>query len=868
MEPGSAFAAQDTGKALYYLNTLGPTEDADHVIPGAEGAAVSESLVPGWTMPVTAADGKVYYRDAIHITPSTAALRVSDGDVLTGRGGSETVLLVSDGATVTLRDVDITAIPDDDTHKWPVVMCEGDATIVLEGTNALKGGHAAFPAIYVPPGKTLVIRGDGSLAAGSNGGGAGIGAYKGANGACGDIVIEGGTIVATGGQYAAGIGCALQAACGDIKISGGNVTATGGQYAAGIGGSYQADCGAISISRGTVVATGGEAAPGIGSGAAESQCGDISVSEGVLRVTAAHGEHGVYSVGAGREGTCGAVTVAGEEKGPIDENPWVYAPGIAEIATVADWDAFAARVNGGVDSYAGETVTLAADIGPVAMPVGTQEHPFLGTFDGGGHVLTVALNGTDYFVAPFSAIRGATIANLAVAGTVSGGMHCSGLVGCVVDGTNLIENCAVSAAISSSGSHFGGFVGHSVTNTVTLRGCLFSGSLSGGTHVATFHAWSDGGATTALFDCLDASESSHPIGRGHDAACVSNTYYLAAKDFGNGTRLWSEGNRGKRAWPVTEGEGVTIDFGAPATTYGTSGIDAYAPGVVFQGGAFRAGAGDAVPLLLSSVLPAEAYAASAGTLSGSGSAWTLAMPDEAVVVSIKGGTPPQAALDVCEGRTNAIHVTGWAYDPDVSSWSINVEVRLYTDADCTSQYGDAHVLKADVSRTDVNQVMGVEGKHGFDADIPVSNGGTYWVMIFAIDVTGDTNPPLAAPRSITVTASAQPSDYEQWATANGIAGAWNALDANGVANVFRYLFGKPAGTDGLGILAIRWDDGGRPVVVTSPLVNGSGFDCSLESADSLSWTATSSTSLSPSGETSVETTAPVLFFRLVATPAE
>ena len=811
MEPGSTIAAQDTGNGLYYLNTALPTEDADHVIPGAEGAAVSETLVPGsWTMPVTAADGNVYYRDAVHITPSTGAMSVCDGDVLTGTGGSNTVLYVRDGATVTLRNVDVTAAPDDTLHPWAAVMCEGDAVLVLEGTNALKGGHAYLPAIFVRPGQTLVIRGDGTLDARSNGKAAGIGAYRGTNGACGNIVIEGGTITATGGQYAAGIGASYQATCGSITITGGNVTATGGQYGAGIGGGYQADCGTIAISGGTVTATSGEfaaaigsgpvgncagieisggtvtatgglKAPGIGAassggtcgaisvtggtveatgtqysagigGGGESQCGDIAITEGVLRVTAAHGENCDASVGAGFNATCGTVTVAGAETGPIAENPWTYAPGIVEISSLADWEAFAARVNGGVDSYAGETVTLAADLGPVTTPVGNQNHPFRGTFEGGGHVLTAALEGTDYFVAPFSAIGGATIANLAVAGTVSGGMHCSGLVGAVVGGTNAIENCAVSAAITSSGSHFGGFVGHSITNAVTLRGCLFSGTLSGGTYVATFHAWSDGGATTTLLDCFDASESSQPLGRGADAACVSNTYYLASKNFGNPERLWSEPNRGKRAHTVTEGEGVSIDFGDPAASYATSGIDAYAPGVVFQGGTFRAGAGDAVPLLLSAALPVEAYAASAGSLSGSGSAWTLAMPDEPVVVSIRHGNLPQAALDSCEGRTNAVHVNGWAYDPDASAWSCDVEVRIYTDAACTTQYGEPHVLKTDVLRTDVNRAKGIEGIHGFDADIPGVFAGTYWVKVFALDATGDGSVQInAAARSVTVT---------------------------------------------------------------------------------------------------------------------
>ncbi len=303
------------------------------------------------------------------------------------------------------------------------------------------------------------------------------------------------------------------------------------------------------------------------------------------------------------------------------------------ISSVANWNAFATRVNAGAGSSA--RYRLDADIGPVTSTVGTQDHPFRGTFDGSGHTLTVSLSGTETYLAPFSAIGGATIGNLVVAGSVAGGMHCSGLVGIIVDGASVIENCEVEAAISSSRSHFGGFIGHSITNAVTLRGCVFSGSISGGTYVATFHGWSDDGATTTLIDCFDASGSDQPIGRGADAACVSNTYYFASKDFSNGERLWSAAKRGKQAYTVTEGEYVAIDFGTPAATYGTTGIVAYPTGMD-RNSTFFAGQGDVLPLDLVAAPPfdmtLDTYVASAGTLSRSGSDWTLAMPGGPVVV--------------------------------------------------------------------------------------------------------------------------------------------------------------------------------------------------------------------------------------------
>ena len=125
---------------------------------------------------------------------------------------------------------------------------------LCKGVNYLRGGHPYVPGLYVPPGKTLVIRGDGTLEAGSNGYGAGIGGGRSAGMVCGDIVIEGGTIVATGGDGAAGIGSGPLSACGNIVVSGGSVTATGGDAAAGIGSGVQGTNGTITVTGGIFLA--------------------------------------------------------------------------------------------------------------------------------------------------------------------------------------------------------------------------------------------------------------------------------------------------------------------------------------------------------------------------------------------------------------------------------------------------------------------------------------------------------------------------------------------------------------------------------------------------------------------------------------
>lgn len=155
----------------------------------------------------------------IPLNSSSGNFELLDGNVLSGTGGMDTHITIADGATVTLYNVNITRIVDLTDHSWAGITCLGDATIIVKGTNAVKGGWNSA-GIFVPSGKTLTITGDGSLTAtGNNNGRAGIGGNKETN--CGNIVIDGGTITAVGYLYAAGIGGGYNASCGDITITGG-----------------------------------------------------------------------------------------------------------------------------------------------------------------------------------------------------------------------------------------------------------------------------------------------------------------------------------------------------------------------------------------------------------------------------------------------------------------------------------------------------------------------------------------------------------------------------------------------------------------------------------------------------------------------
>ena len=242
--------------------------------------------------------------DAVNIvdlSALTADYEAQDGDILTGTLNGETQpykITVADGATITLKNAVINGVKNSNC-QWAGITPNGDATIILEGENSVKGFYRKYPGIYVPEGKTLAIKGNGSLDASSNGNAAGIGG--GLELACGNIIIESGTITATGGTTAAGIG--------------------------GGGGGYDCSCGNITINGGTVTATGGEQAAGIGGGDSyNGSCGDITIANTVTKVTATKIDGAQYSIGAGNGGTCGNVIIGGKNKGNISESPFTYEP--------------------------------------------------------------------------------------------------------------------------------------------------------------------------------------------------------------------------------------------------------------------------------------------------------------------------------------------------------------------------------------------------------------------------------------------------------------------------------------------------------------------------------------------------------------
>ena len=110
--------------------------------------------------------------------------------------------------------------------------------------------------------------------------------------------------------------------------------------------------------------------------------------------------------------------------------------------------------------------------------------------------------------------------------------------------------------------------------------------------------------------------------------------------------------------------------------------------------------------------------------------------------------------------------------------------------------------------------------------------------------------------------------YDDWATLYGL-GAWDAADASGIHNVFRYLFDVPTGAiTNPPLLSISFDASGNPVIHTPPLnPAASGFDISILASDDLTGTGATTYPLDPSGSTTIPQNGNATrFFRLQVLP--
>lgn len=270
------------------------------------------------------------------------------------------------------------------------------------------------------------------------------------------------------------------------------------------------------------------------------------------------------------------------------------------------WFCFATNYDLAPDGFSGKTVKLAADVISPEM-AGKSGHPLKGTFDGQNYTLTFNRTAAEHFSAPFHYINGATISNLHVEGTITGGTYESlgGLVG-HSEGNITIENCHVSTEISTthSGSawHGGVIAEWNGTNaTCTVTGCVYDGLIYNPdeagvtTSCRGFIGWDYGNNGTITFtDCLSAPAAygtgKYALGNNCFTFVYPNSEPTLTYNMTNCYYTSTLGNRqGRPAATATTAPG---NLGNATTDHGM--VDGYENGFLYNGNYYTPKYGDAV----------------------------------------------------------------------------------------------------------------------------------------------------------------------------------------------------------------------------------------------------------------------------------
>ncbi len=811
-----------------------------------------------------------------------------------GTLGGNYKVSIADGVTVTVSNAVINGVNQAD-YEWAGINCEGSATIVLKGTNTIRGFDEGYPGILVPTGKTLTIRGDGSLAASSNGFGAGVGGGFQIN--CGNIVIEGGTITATGGDSASGIGGGCYGACGDISITGGTITATGGESAAGIGAGF-----------------GGS-------------CGDITIGAGIVRVTATAGDDCNNPVGAGAGGTCGTVTLAEglydytigrtrtisrnwdgnlaalSRNVTADRNMTVYGTlagnykvSIADGMTVTLSNAV---INGvSEDDYKWAGITCEGDATIVLAGTNTVRG-FGGLYPGifvppnktltilGSGVLTVTSNGNGAGIGGGYqidcgniVIAGGTVTAIGSDGLGSTGIGSSLESSCgditISGGTVTATGGAGSAAIGCGSEGFCG--GITISGGVVYATSLGDAAAIG---ICAYGTCGDIviGQNVALVVATGSANYSYAIDG--DSVSVHNTLsdyirgstrMISTCDLGMlaGNVTFADGSRltgalsGNYKVSIADGADVTLDgvyiSGANDAEYAWAGITCEGnatlrlSSVNYVRGFYEDYPGIYVPTNKTLTITGDDFltAESNGYGAGIGGGYGIDCGNIVIEEGEITATGGDAAAGIGAGRGSScgnislvggtITATGGDYAAGIGSgWR----------GECGDVLIDSGITRvvATCANSNIASPVGA-GFNGSCGNVTMDAG------LLSMTTNGG--------KTRTIIPAESSGNFDLWESGTGVTGSWNYKDANGIANVFRYAFDVPTGA--FALIGIEFNDAGKAVIITPPLVNAEGFAFSVVASDALDGTGNAASyPLEADGTTLInETVSGSRFFRLRA----
>ena len=672
----------------------------------------------GWA---TSSEGDVVYADkaSVNLTEDTTLYaKWIDAITLDGTYGDSGKKLTG-GLRYTIAD-DLT-LPGrlyiDGTSEVTLILPKGK-TLTLE-----KG-------LQVVAGQSLVIEGEGSLVAtGASLGNAGIGGRSSSKEA-GAITINGGTVNATGGEYAAGIGGGFDGAKGGshegITITGGTVTATGGREAAGIGGGYTGNGGEVTISGGVVTAIGGKNGAGIGGGVTANG-GIVTINGGT--VTATGGGTQAAGIGKGNGGSSnGTLELDGVAMLVSNDNTdWsvydgstrtrymkVPTPIVLTSSTTA-WTSGNVYTLGDEDVIIADRVTVTGSVGLI-LPDGRKLTASKGITVTGSNSLTIN-GGTGQNAGILEATGGDRAAGIGggyqEAGgevtinggkvTANGGEYAAGIGGGwygTTGGTVTINGGTVEAIGGSNGGAGigGGYYG--VGGTVTINnGTVTATGVSGGAGIGGGY-YKSGGTVTITGGSVTANggQNAHGIGRGYDGGS-------------DGTLTIADGllmmvSTDNEDWSEYDGSTRTQYMKVPTPIVLTSSTTAWTSGNVYTLGDTDVTIADRV------------------TVTGS---VTLILPAGRTLTASKG---------ITVSKNNSLTISGTGtlnaiLDPYVadSNYRAAIGGDRYINTDC----GVVTINGGTVTATGGSMAAGIGGAYG---SISAGNGGTVTITGGTVTATG------------------------------------------------------------------------------------------------------------------------------------
>ncbi|GAB6395328.1 MAG: Ig-like domain-containing protein [Bacteroidales bacterium] len=245
--------------------------------------------------------------DNVRIHSAVASPFALSSDTIAGGKGSQVTLILSGNNELVTTNIGSAGLTVEDSAK---ITIQGSGSLLAQGAGVNPRGGAGIGGGHRKAAGIIIIN-SGTVTATGGFGSAGIGGGYDADG--GSITITGGTITATGGYQAAGIGGGFSGSGSNsnITITAGAITATGGEGGAGIGGGAKAGGGNVTITitiiGGTITATGGRWAAGIGGGMWGDSGGNITITGGSITATGGDGGSGM---GGGYDGDGGNISIS------------------------------------------------------------------------------------------------------------------------------------------------------------------------------------------------------------------------------------------------------------------------------------------------------------------------------------------------------------------------------------------------------------------------------------------------------------------------------------------------------------------------------------------------------------------------------